>query len=131
MFVVTARATTFASAQAESMAAMRATLARTAMIFAARSDPRAIVLTDTNARPFQYLGFYRFSIRNMPTRSGKEAISQMHDSSKSVSADYADYTDKVEKEQGQQAGAGRKGSFSLHLLLPLLPLLAHVFLLSP
>ena len=61
MFVVTDRATTFASAQAESMAAIRATLARTAMIFAARSDPRAIVLTDTNARLFQYLGFNRFS----------------------------------------------------------------------
>jgi hypothetical protein len=41
----------------------------------------------------------------------------MHDSSKSVSADYADYTDKVEKEQEQQAGAGRKGS-CLPLLLP-------------
>src|SRR5258708_26170947 len=61
MFVVTVRATTFSSAQAASMAAMRATLARTAMIFAARSDPRAIVLTDTNARLFQYLGFNRFS----------------------------------------------------------------------
>ena len=61
MFVVTARATTFASAQAESMDAMRATLARTAMIFAARSDPKAIVLTATNARLFQYLGFIRYS----------------------------------------------------------------------
>ena len=56
-------------------------------------------------------------VRSLPTRSGREAISQMHDSSKSVSADYADYTDKVEKEHEQQAGAGRKGSFCLPLLL--------------
>ena len=39
----TRRATTFALAQDESMAATRATLARTAMILAARSEPRAIV----------------------------------------------------------------------------------------
>src|SRR5690348_4339839 len=41
--VSTRRATSFASAQEGSTAATRATLARTAMIFAARSDPRAIV----------------------------------------------------------------------------------------
>src|SRR5258705_8720236 len=46
--VVTERATTVASDQPESMAAIRAMLARTAMIFAARSDPKAIVLTGTD-----------------------------------------------------------------------------------
>src|SRR5262249_25143308 len=45
--VVTVRATTFASAQVGSTEAMRATLARTAMIFAALSDPKAMVLTGT------------------------------------------------------------------------------------
>src|SRR5215813_9774920 len=48
--VSTRLATTFAFAQSGSMVAMRATLARTAMIFAARSDPRAIVLTATVTR---------------------------------------------------------------------------------
>src|ERR1043165_8818476 len=47
MLVSTRRATTFALAQSGSMAAIRATLARTAMIFAARSDPRAIVFWGT------------------------------------------------------------------------------------
>ena len=42
--VVTARATTLALAHWESIAAMRSTHARTAMIFAARSEPRATVL---------------------------------------------------------------------------------------
>jgi branched-chain amino acid transport system permease protein len=46
--VSTRRATTLAFAQAGSTAATRATLARTAMIFAARSDPRAIVLIATD-----------------------------------------------------------------------------------
>jgi hypothetical protein len=42
-------ATTFASFQSGSIAAMRATLARTAIIFDARSDPSAIVLVDTES----------------------------------------------------------------------------------
>src|SRR5690242_7417120 len=45
--VSTRRATTLAFAQSGSIVAIRATLARTAMIFAARSDPRAIVLSVT------------------------------------------------------------------------------------
>jgi hypothetical protein len=49
--VSTRRATTLAFAQAGSMVAIRATLARTAMIFAARSDPSAIVLTATEQEP--------------------------------------------------------------------------------
>src|SRR6185503_21263580 len=49
MLVSTRRATTFALAQSGSIAAMRTTLARTAMIFAARSDPSAIVLIATDS----------------------------------------------------------------------------------
>ena len=45
--VSTRRATTLAFAQSGSIVAIRATLARTAMIFAARSDPRAIVFSAT------------------------------------------------------------------------------------
>src|ERR1044072_1357698 len=43
----TRRATTLAFAHAGSIVATRATLARTAMIFAARSEPKAIVLVGT------------------------------------------------------------------------------------
>jgi len=112
MFVVTARATTFASAQAESMDAMRATLARTAMIFAARSDPKAIVLTATNARLFQYLSFNRFSSQQAICEAGERLHHRC-----TIRQNQHPHIMRIapkEREQGQQAGAGRK-IFRLHL----------------
>src|ERR1700754_2962090 len=59
--VSTRRATTFTSDQPGSIVAIRETLARTAMIFAARSDPIAIVFIDT-----EYVDGLRFPASGGP-----------------------------------------------------------------